>query len=315
MICKGNLHGDGPRLADYLTKEKDGERSEPAELRGFVSSDIRAAFTDVEIQARGTNCRKPFFHCYVRLPEGEQLTREQWFHCADRIENALSFTGQSHAVVFHHARDGNTHMHIAWSRIDAEHMRALDPGLYKKKLKKISRELEQELELTRVSSERAPEDKTRSSTRNEFEEARRLKTELRKIRETIRDCWDCSHDGHGFAAALEEEGLMLARSDRRDFVIVDHAGGTHALSKRIAGATARLTHARLANIDRTELPSVEQAQKRKGASPQITLSGIRVIPRYLNANLVQDIAPERYLTISQGEDRILLLIDVCDINL
>ena len=138
-------------------------------------------------------------------------------------------------------------MHVARSQIDARNMRAINPGLYKNKLKEISRELEEDLGLTRVSSERPPEAKTRAAMRNEFEQSRRLNTGLKATRETIRDCWDRSDNGQSFAVALEAKGFKLARGDRCDFVIVDHEGGTHALSKRITGATA-------ADIDRTKLP-------------------------------------------------------------
>jgi hypothetical protein len=56
---------------------------------------------------------------------------------------------------------------------------------------------------------------------------------------------------------------MLARGDKRDFVVVDLAGGDHALSKRITGATSAETRARMADIDRQQLPSVDQAKERQ----------------------------------------------------
>lgn len=263
MIAKGNLHGDGGTLARYLVTGKDGERAELVELRGFASADIRTAFLDVEIQAQGTQAEKPFFHAYARLPEGEALDREQWQHVADRIERRLGFAGQPRAIAFHHLPDGATHMHMAWSRIDLEDMRAIDPGLYKLKLKEISRELERELGLTRVKNERDPDNRTLAPGRNEFEQARRLGTDLKAIRNTIRECWEQSDSGRSFAAALDAQGLILARGDKRDFVVVDHAGGDHALSKRITGAPAAEIRARMADVDRRQLPSVDQAKERQ----------------------------------------------------
>lgn len=260
MIAKGNLHGAGARLARYLVTGKKGERAELVELRGFASADIGAAFLDVEIQARGTRAEKPFFHAYVRLAAGEALDRKQWRYVADRIERQLGFVGQPRAVAFHHLPAGETHMHVAWSRIDLEDMRALDPGLYKFKLKEISRALEIELGLLRVSSERAPDNRTLAPGRNEFEQARRLGTDLKAIRNTIRECWEQSDTGRSFAAALDARGLILARGDKRDFVVIDHAGGDHALSKRITGATSAETRARLADIGRAQLPSVDAAK-------------------------------------------------------
>lgn len=138
-------------------------------------------------------------------------------------------------------------MHIAWSRIDLEQRRARDPGLYKNKLKETSRQLECELGLTRISSERPPGSKTRAPGRKEFEQARRLGTDLASIREAIRACFDAADNGRSFVAALATHGLVLARGERRDFVVVDHAGGMHALSKRITGKTATQIRARLAD--------------------------------------------------------------------
>jgi Relaxase/Mobilisation nuclease domain len=260
MIAKGNLHANGGKLAVYMTTGKEGERAELIELRGFASDDIRTAFLDVEIQAYGTHSTKPFFHAYTRLAPGEALTREQWLQVADREEKRLGFAGQPRAVSFHHQRDGATHMHIAWSRIDTGQSRAIDPGLYKNKLKELCRALEKQLDLTPVRNERAPDDTTRSAGRNEFEQARRLNTDLKTIRGTIRDCWEQSDNGKSFAAALDAHGLILARGDKRDFVVIDHAGGDHALSKRITDATAAQTRSRLADIDPAQLPSVDQAK-------------------------------------------------------
>ena len=260
MIAKGNLHGAGGRLARYLVTGKRGERAELVELRGFASADIRMAFLDVEIQARGTRAEKPFFHAYVRLPAGEGLDQAQWRYVAGRIEKQLGFADQPRAIAFHHLPDGATHMHIAWSRIDLDDMRAIDPGLYKFKLKEISRALEIELGLARVRNDRDPADRTRAPGRNEFEQARRLGTDLKAIRNAIRECWERSDSGKGFAAALDARGLILARGDRRDFVVVDHAGGDHALSKRITGVTSADTRTRLADIERAQLPGVDAAK-------------------------------------------------------
>lgn len=269
MVVKGNLHADGQKLAAYLITGKKGERAELVELRGFASSDIREAFIDVQIQApEVTQCEKPFFHSYIRLPEREELFREQWRHVADRIEKQLGFSGQGRAIAFHHQPSGDTHMHIAWSRIDLEQRRARDPGLYKNKLKEISRQLECELGLTRISSERPAGSKTRAPGRKEFEQARRLGIDLASIRETIRACFDAADNGRSFVAALAAHGLVLTRGERRDFVVVDHAGGMHALSKQITGKTATQIRARLADQDPATLPSVSQARTQQTENPE-----------------------------------------------
>ncbi len=260
MIAKGNPHNSGPYLARYLAASSKGnESAELAELRGFASDNIFDAFALAQLLAEGTHCQKPLFHVQVRTPKGEELTREQWFSVADRIEKQLGFSGQPRAIVFHE-KDGHRHMHLAWSRIDAETMHAIDPGLYKRKLKEICRKLEKEMGLQQVRNEREPSEKTQPPARGEFEQGRRLKTDVKAIREGIRDCWDRSEDGAGFVAALEKERLILAKGDKRSFVVVDEMGGYHALGKRITGATAEQTRVRLADIEAGRLPTVEGAQ-------------------------------------------------------
>jgi hypothetical protein len=260
MIAKGNLHAHGVKLAAYLTTGFADETAELFELRGFVADNIRDAFIDVQIQAQGTRATKPFFHAYVRAPEGEALSDELWQTFADRLEKRLGFADQPRALAFHCAADGERHLHIAWSRIDLETLTALDPGLYKNKMKELCREFEAEFGLTPVANERGADVKTRAADRAEFEQSRRLNTDLKAIRNTIFACWQAADSGQAFAAALAEQGLMLANGDRRAFVIIDEAGGDHALSKRITGATAAVTRARLADLDPAGLPSVAEAK-------------------------------------------------------
>ena len=266
MIAKGNLHAHGVKLAAYLTTSSGDERAELVELRGFAADNIRDAFIDVQMQAAATRATKPFFHAYVRAPEGEGVSRELWREFADRLERQLGFDGQPRAVAFHHAPNGESHMHIAWSRIDLASLTAIDPGLYKNKMKELCRAFEKEHGLTQVANERWADNKTRSANRAEFEQARRLGTDLKAIRNTIQACWQSADSGRGFAAALAEHGLILAKGDRRDFVVIDRAGGDHALSKRITGATAAETRARMADIDRVSLPSVGEAKTAQRAA-------------------------------------------------
>ena len=235
MIAKGNLHAHGAKLAAYLTTSSGDETAELVELRGFAATNIRDAFIDVQIQAGATKATKPFFHAYVRAPEGEKLSREEWQTFADRLERQLGFGDQPRAVAFHHGADGESHMHIAWSRIDLASLTVIDPGLYKNKMKQLCRDFEQEFGLTKVANERGEDVKTKSAARAEFEQSRRLGTDLKAIRNTIKECWQSADSGQAFAAALAEHGLILAKGDRRAYVIIDHKGGDHALSKHAPG--------------------------------------------------------------------------------
>lgn len=265
MIAKGNFHGDGQKLAAYLVKGHPGEEAELVEMRGFRSNDLREAFRDIEIEARGTKAESAFFHCYTRLSPGETLTDAQWRQVADREEQRLGFTGQPRAVSFHIDQEsGEKHMHIVWSRIaraEDGKLYAIDPGLYKNKLMGVCREYEMKFALREVSSERAADQKTRYADRNEFEESRRLDTDLKSIRNTIHDCFQHSDNGKAFNSALGAQGYVLAKGDRRDgYLVIDTAGGHHPLNKRLTGLTLADIRSRFSDLDAGILPSVDQAK-------------------------------------------------------
>jgi hypothetical protein len=266
MIAKGTPHDNGVRLARYLIAGKEGEIAALWELSGFASPDIVEAFRSVHIMAAGTRCEHPFFHIQVRNPDSDCLAREQWLIVADRIERMLGLSGQPRAIAFHtDRRTGGEHMHLAFSRIDHQTLTARKLPFFKRRLNRVSRELETELGLTRVRAERTSVIKY-APLRPQEEQARRLGVDIRKMLDTIRECFDSSDSGRSFAAALAHNKLTLAEGERRDFVVVDHAGGLHAIGKRILGLSAAQIRARLSDLARERLPTVEQVRHRMGAT-------------------------------------------------
>ena len=263
MIAKGKIRGDGAKLARYLMTGEKGEIAQLVETRGLLGDDPVAAFAALEKTAKAeTRCKLPFFHGQVRLAPNERLEDGQWMHIVDRKEKRLGFTGLPRMVSYHiNPETGEKHLHIAWFRVDLEAKRAIDPGMFKNHLKQLARSLEKELALRELSSQRQPGDRARGADRKELEESRRLKTDIKAIRTDILDCLEKSDGGKAFKAAIEAKGLMLSNGDRRDcFVVIDQAGGQHALNKKLTGLTLAAIRERLADLDRQQLPSVEQAQ-------------------------------------------------------
>ncbi len=260
MISKGTTHNNGAKLAAYMETSQDGQRAELWELRGFAATTIKDAFRCIDAMSRATKAEQPFFHVQVRNREGETLTRPQWEQAADRIERMLGLTGQPRAISFHtYERNGDEHMHVAWSRIDQNTLTAIPLPFFKERLKKISRELELHFGLEPVTNQR-PDRIRYAPTRAEEEQARRLGLGPHEVRNTIRSCYERSDCGASFQAALEHEGMILAKGEKRDFVVIDREGGLHALGKRILDDTASKIRARLSDLSRDDLPSVVMAQ-------------------------------------------------------
>lgn len=260
MIAKGAMNNSGAKLAAYMVRSEKGEKAELYQVYGFATGDIHEAFRSIDAMAKGTRVRQPFFHVAVRNLEGEDLSRADWMHTADRIEAKLGLSGQGRAIAIHRdEKTGHEHMHVAWSRIDDESLKAIPLPFFKTRLKEISRELEIELGLTRVSSERPrPE---RAPVRSEEEQSRRLGTDLHGIRGAIREAYEQSDSGKAFVAALHEKGITLCQGDRRDYVAIDSAGGMHTLGKRLLGDSAAQVRDRLGDLDRSLLPTVAYARE------------------------------------------------------
>jgi hypothetical protein len=266
MIAKGKIRGEGAKLARYLMTGHPGEHAQLVEARGLerFGADPVTAFDRLEQWAgENSQCRKAFFHGHVRIASNERLSDAQWKETVNRMEKRLGFEGQPRIVSFHiNSETGEKHLHVGWFRVDLETQRAIDPGLYKNKLGQLSRECERDYALRELTSRRREGDRANAAGRDEFEEARRLGTDIRAIRAGILDCFEKSDNGKALKAALEDRGLMLANGERRDcFVVVDHAGGQHALNKKLTGLTLAQTRDRLGDLDRSQLPSVDQAKE------------------------------------------------------
>jgi hypothetical protein len=262
MIAKGKIRRQGAKLARYLETGEPGETAKLVETRGLEDFGCNpvTAFQRLEQWADdNSKCKKAFFHGHIRLAPGERLTDVQWMNAVDRMEKTLGFTGQPRMVSFHiDEATGEKHLHVAWFRIDLETGRAIDPGLYKNKLKHLSRDLEKKFGLQIVSNERKAGDRAKAADRNEFEESRRLGTDLKAIRNAILDCLEKSDGGRAFDAAIRERGGIVANGER-GFVVIDPAGGHHALNKRLTGMTLAEIRTRFADLDPAHLPTVDQA--------------------------------------------------------
>jgi hypothetical protein len=149
---------------------------------------------------------------------------------------------------------GEKHFHAAWFRFDAERECVIDPGLFKVKLREEARFIEYDFGLRRLDNRRQPHDRARAAKRVEFEQSRRLDTDNRKIRNAILDAWEKSDGGRAFSAAMQAQGNELTNGDRRNcFVVIDRAGGYHALNKALTGKTLAEIEARFADLDRSTL--------------------------------------------------------------
>jgi hypothetical protein len=264
MIIKGTSCAGARRLAVHLTRRDTNERVEVKEIRGVAAEDLRGALLEMEALAAGARTTKPFYHSSINTLAKERMTDDQRWQAIDQLEAALGLTGQPRVVVIHEKKD-REHCHIVWSRLDLERMAVISDSHNFRKHEQVARDLEREFGHERVQGahvEREGKERPkRTPSHAEMLQAERTGMSPKEVKEQITGIWQATETGKAFAAGLAEQGYVLARGDRRDFVVIDPMGGTHSLSRRIEGAKAKDVRERMADIDAGQLPDVSQAKQ------------------------------------------------------
>lgn len=269
MILKGNQRAFGSDLASHLLNLYDNEEVEVAELTQTHASDLHGAFAEFEAVATGTRAKEPLYS--LSINPAQPLTRDQYFEAINRIEDKLGLSGQPRAVVFHrkNGKDGalREHCHVVWSRIDIERMKAVPLSHDRQKLRTMAQQLGQEF------GHPLPDGLARNRGGGRFGEARdfdvtaqaqaqRSGLKADERRAVITAAFRESKDGAAFEAALEEQGFLLARGDKRGFVVVDRAGQVHSLPRQIDGARTKDVATKLAPRNPDDLPDVKSVRAR-----------------------------------------------------
>jgi hypothetical protein len=264
VVIKGTSCAGANRLAVHLTRTDTNERAEVKEIRGVTAEDLRGALLEMEAVGAGTRSTKPFYHGSINTRAEERLTDEQRFFAIDRLEAALGLTGQARVVVVHE-KEGREHCHIVWSRIDLERMAAISDSHNYRRHEEVARMLEREFGHERVQGahvEREGRERPeRTPSHAEMLQAERTGLTPQQVKAQISELWRNSENGQEFAVALWQAGYVLARGDRRDYVIIDPRGGTHSLARRVEGARVKDIRERLADLEPTRLYSIPDAKQ------------------------------------------------------
>lgn len=262
MIIGANKRGNGGQLAAYLLNQEKNERAELVEMRGFADmGNLKGALNGIELEAMQTNGTKPFYHCWLRLDEGETLTAAQWQKSFEAVERRLHLEDQARVVVEHQLQ-GEKHYHVVWSLVDRERGQMIEIPFDGMRRAEVARTLEKAFGLRKLAPAHEPEqERLRREEWQEAERKQRAAAEVRDVKAVIRDAWQHSDNGAAFCAALDEKRLLLAigDSERQPFGVVDEHGQFHVLTRTL-DVRAKEVRGKLADLDREQIPGVEQAQ-------------------------------------------------------
>jgi hypothetical protein len=269
MIIKGRSRAGADELATHLMRVDTNDLMEVIEIRGTVASDLRGALREMCAVAAGTRCKSNLYHGSINVRVEERLELAQWRFAVDALEKRLGLSGQPRAIVMHE-KHGREHLHIVWSRIDYLKMCAIPDSHNYRAHEEVSRELERIFghEYTQGAHVERGGVARPTRTRSHAEQQQVDRTggaDLAGIVVEVTDLWRVTDSGLAFQAALKEKGYVLARGDRRDFVIVDRQGGIHSLARRIEGIRVAELRARLRDLDHASLPSTKEARSRQEA--------------------------------------------------
>ena len=263
IIINGGSRSSGSWWSKHLGNEETNEQVQVIEYRDLSATTMRAAFYEMEALAAGTQCDNYFYQANINPRADEVLTPAQWREAVDTLERNLGLTGQPRFVV-QHEKEGRVHQHVVWSRIDVENGVAISDLFTARIHEQTSRELEIRFDLEYGKSVLVPDrDFDRPDRRLKKWETFRgddtdidpaaMKSELTAIRQ------HCDN-GTSFRAALEDSGAyVLARGDRRDYVIIDRFGDDHSLARRLDLRVAQLRRF-MADLDPATVPSVHEAK-------------------------------------------------------
>ncbi len=226
MIIKGRSRGGAPSLASYLSSSKN-EKAVLMEVRGTVSEDLRSSLREMEVSGlNATQSEKVLYHAQIAPRHDERLSEGQWKRAVDRLEGELGLSGQPRVVVLHQHK-GAEHVHVVWSRADLEAGKCIHMSWDNRAHHKVARELEREFGLEELPEQSQRRGNQRSESVHRAQESRDPATA-----ERVKRAAQVALESGDLASNLKEQGLILAKGDRRAVVVHDpDSGETYSLSR------------------------------------------------------------------------------------
>lgn len=252
MIINGGSRSNAAFFARHLTSGEQNERVTLCDMRNLAATTIPDALREMQAVASGTRCRNYFYHANINPKEHEHLTAAQWEQAVDTLEAYLRLEGHARFVV-EHTKEGRTHRHVIWSRINITHMRAVKMTDDYEKHQLVARELERKFNLERGTSVLGP-DKSGPRPRRRpktWESFRGQKSGIDpwELTQNLTQLFHATKTGAAFAAALDAHGCKLIRGNRCDYCVVDEAGHLHSLARRLHNISAGEVRERMKDVE------------------------------------------------------------------
>jgi hypothetical protein len=267
MIIKGSSRSGPKQLAAHLQRTDTNETVRLLHVDFSASGDLTEALTDMQTMTMGTRGSKGLYHANIDPEAHYEMTDEQWHRAVEVLEEELGLQGQPKAVVMHEKK-GRQHLHVVWGRVDMETWTLRSDSMNYPAHERASLKLELEFGHEHTPGKHAKKHLNRDQptpvaemNHMEWQQWERTGLHPKERKALVTELYQQSDTGRAFQAALNDNGYILAKGDRRALVIVDSAGDAHSLTRQVNGARAAEIRDKLADIDQDKLPSVEEARK------------------------------------------------------
>jgi len=265
IIIEGGSRSAGWWWARHLQNTEKNERAELIEIVGLDSETVPELFREMHGIASGSKAKNYFYQANINPRADEHLTPAQRREAVETLGRNLGLGGQPYFVV-EHEKDGRTHWHAVWLRVDVERMKAIPDSLTARIHEQTSRQLEIKFDLERGKSilvaDRDFERPARRAKKSERFRGAQSGIDPHVIGNELKALRERSDNGQSFRAGMDAAGYVLARGDRRDFVVVDQVGDEHSLA-RLLGMKAAELRGFMKDIDAASLPGVTEAKARQ----------------------------------------------------
>lgn len=190
-------------------------------------------------------------------------TQEQWSIYVDKNIERLGLEEHQYYMVAHNDED-HAHVHVVVNLIHPETGKINSLHNDYKKMDKLAHEYE--LKNGIVCEERHKKYQAWEQEKKAFKEKQNRETYANKVTDAFKQ----SDNSQSFKAALEDEGLSLAKGNRRSFVLVDRQGEIFALNRLInfdndiqRKEKNQQINEKLQGIDKNSLPLANQLQEER----------------------------------------------------
>jgi hypothetical protein len=271
VIIKGKSRAGPSQLARHLGRTDTNERVAILQLDSAGTPE--QAFRDWQAYTIATRGKLGLYHVNIDPAAKYEMTPQQWMRAVDILEEELGLQGQPRAVVMHE-KHGREHIHVVWARADMETLRLRSDSHNYLAHERASLRMEREFGHEHVPGKHAKRDREKQPefpraevSHDEWQQAERQNPEVggmghRARKAQVTALFEASDGGAAFKAALEDAGYVLARGDRRDFVILDSEAKAHSLGRQLPGVKAKELRAFMMDIDPQSLPGVKEARAR-----------------------------------------------------